>query len=151
MKTTTIIATALLLLAVSPGLRAQDPTDLEDVVLYTNSDVEKLEPLPTGQPWVDTSFDTEAWEFVSAFIASERDAVSATGTELGDALDLDFVPVAEERYDLIVPTSFRNDKKVEVVLELIRTNTDFHDLILSLGGYNLRDCGNVMYEQQKTN
>jgi hypothetical protein len=76
-KPTTIIATALLLLAVSPGLRAQDPTDLEDVVLYTNADVEKLEPLPTGQPLVDTSFDTEAWEFVSAFIASERAKITS--------------------------------------------------------------------------
>ncbi len=68
-----------------------------------------------------------------------------------NALDLDFVPVAEERYDLIVPTSFQNDLKVDAVLKLIKTNDEFHDLILSLGGYNLRDCGNVMYEQQKTN
>jgi len=64
-----------------------------------------------------------------------------------NALDLDFIPVAEERYDLIVPNSFQDEHKIKATLELIRTSDDFHDIILSLGGYNLRDCGKVMYEQ----
>ncbi len=64
-----------------------------------------------------------------------------------NALDLDFVPIAEERYDLIVPGQHIEDTKVTTVLELIRTNKVFHDAILALGGYNLRDCGKVMYEQ----
>ncbi|MDP3479728.1 MAG: substrate-binding domain-containing protein, partial [Desulfoprunum sp.] len=63
------------------------------------------------------------------------------------ALDLDFVPVAEERYDLIIPKQFLHDSKVASVLELIRTNTEFHKKIIALGGYELRDCGTVMYEQ----
>lgn len=63
------------------------------------------------------------------------------------ALKLDFVPVAEERYDLIIPTEFFDDEKIVKMLELIRTNKDFHDRILSLGGYDLRDCGKIMYEQ----
>ncbi len=64
-----------------------------------------------------------------------------------NALDLDFVPVAEERYDLVVPISFLREKKMNIMLELIRTNTDFHENIITLGGYNLRDCGKIMYEQ----
>ena len=64
-----------------------------------------------------------------------------------NALGLDFVPIALERYDLIVPGLHLHDSKVASVLELIRTNTVFHDAILALGGYNLRDCGKVMYEQ----
>ncbi len=63
------------------------------------------------------------------------------------ALGLDFVPVAEERYDLIIPKQFLEDSKVASVLKLIRTNTDFHKKILALGGYELRDCGRVMYQQ----
>jgi putative molybdopterin biosynthesis protein len=63
------------------------------------------------------------------------------------ALNLDFVPVAEERYDLIVPKQFLDDPKVASVLDLIRTNSDFHKKILLLGGYELRDCGKIMYEQ----
>ena len=64
-----------------------------------------------------------------------------------NALDLDFIPVAEERYDLIVPNSFQGDPKIKTTLELISTNTGFHDSIIKLGGYDLRDCGKVMYEQ----
>jgi putative molybdopterin biosynthesis protein len=63
------------------------------------------------------------------------------------ALDLDFVPVAEERYDLIVPKRFLEDTKIVSILELIRTNQAFRERIVALGGYELRDCGKVMYEQ----
>jgi putative molybdopterin biosynthesis protein len=64
------------------------------------------------------------------------------------ALDLDFIPVAEERYDLIIPEEFYTDYRVESLLRQIRKNTDFHRKILQLGGYNLRDCGKIMYEQK---
>lgn len=64
-----------------------------------------------------------------------------------NALNLDFVPIAEERYDLIIPKTYLNDTKVKALLELIRGNSSFKQSVLDLGGYNLRDCGQVMYEQ----
>ena len=64
-----------------------------------------------------------------------------------NALDLDFVPIAEERYDLIVPQAFLQDPKIVCLLDLIRNDIDFKNRVLTLGGYNLRDCGTVMYEQ----
>ncbi len=63
------------------------------------------------------------------------------------ALGLDFVPVAEERYDLIIPEEFFTDNKIETMLDLILKDTQFHDKIVALGGYNLRDCGSIMYSQ----
>lgn len=64
-----------------------------------------------------------------------------------NALKLDFVPIAEERYDLIIPRAFIDNRKVVTLLDLIRNDNDFKDSVLKLGGYNLRDCGEVMYEQ----
>lgn len=64
-----------------------------------------------------------------------------------NALDLDFIPVAEERYDIIIPTKFVDEKKVTTFLNLIRTNNSFQKAILALGGYDLRDCGEVVYKQ----
>ena len=81
-------------------------------------------------------------------------AVASTSVDAGMgiraaavALGLDFIPVAEERYDLIVPKKFLDDPKVIKVLDLIRNGEEFHNKILALGGYNLRDTGKVLYEQ----
>ena len=64
-----------------------------------------------------------------------------------NALGLDFVPVAEERYDLIVPQQYAGDPKIAAILNLIEGDLAFHTAILALGGYNLRDSGKIMYEQ----
>ncbi len=63
------------------------------------------------------------------------------------ALDLDFIPVAEERYDVIVPAAFARDRRVCAALELVGGDREFQQKIVGLGGYNLRDTGVVMYEQ----
>lgn len=62
------------------------------------------------------------------------------------ALGLDFVPVAEERYDLIIPVAFIDEPKIKATLDLLN-NRSFRSDIEKLGGYNLRDCGTVVYKQ----
>jgi putative molybdopterin biosynthesis protein len=64
-----------------------------------------------------------------------------------NALDIDFLPIAEERYDLLVPLQHQDDPKIATILDLIGNDRNFHTAILALGGYNLRDCGKIMYEQ----
>jgi len=63
------------------------------------------------------------------------------------ALDLSFIPVAEERYDLIIPEKYADDTKIQALLNLIRNDQDFHDEVMQLGGYSLRDSGKVVYQQ----
>lgn len=63
------------------------------------------------------------------------------------ALGQDFIPVTEERYDLIIPSIFLEDEKIISLLQLIRENNELKQEIEGLGGYNLRDCGKVIYEQ----
>jgi len=63
------------------------------------------------------------------------------------ALDLDFIPVAEERYDLILPKAFLRDSRVVALLQTIRESAEFRRIVEKLGGYDLRDCGRIMYEQ----
>jgi putative molybdopterin biosynthesis protein len=58
------------------------------------------------------------------------------------ALDLDFVPLARERYDLIFPEGVR-DHKIATLLELIREE-GFKQKILGLGGYETTLTGRVM-------
>jgi len=63
------------------------------------------------------------------------------------ALHLDFVPVAKERYDLIIPAAHRYDPKVERLLAIIEHDRDFRQTVESLGGYDLKDCGRIFYRQ----
>lgn len=63
------------------------------------------------------------------------------------ALGLDFVPVAEERYDLIMPMAHSEELRLQVFLSLIGDNEDFKKAAEALGGYSLRDCGQILYQQ----
>ena len=63
-----------------------------------------------------------------------------------NALGLDFVPVAEERYDLIIPKAYLADPRILAILDLLNHSQEFHQAILALGGYSLRDCGKVLYD-----
>jgi len=59
------------------------------------------------------------------------------------ALGLDFAPLARERYDLLIPTRFLDDPRIEAVLGLIRT-PEFKARIQGLGGYETTFTGMIM-------
>lgn len=61
------------------------------------------------------------------------------------ALELDFVPIARERYDLLIPAEFWTTPYISLLLAIIKT-TEFKNTVQSLGGYDLRDAGQVIYE-----
>jgi len=61
------------------------------------------------------------------------------------ALGLDFVPVVEERYDLCIPVDFYDTPYISRLLEVM-AEPAFQDEVRSLGGYDLRDCGKIMYD-----
>ncbi len=59
------------------------------------------------------------------------------------ALDLDFVPLARERYDLIIPEVHQEDPKIQTLLQLIRSE-DFQAKVRDLGGYETYLTGQIM-------
>jgi molybdenum cofactor synthesis domain-containing protein len=58
------------------------------------------------------------------------------------ALNLDFIPVSRERYDLVVPTDLLNDHRIQLLLEIIRSS-EFIEQVLLLGGYETEETGKV--------
>ena len=56
------------------------------------------------------------------------------------ALDLDFVPVATEQYDLVIPEEFLPDEKIRILLEVIKGDS-FKSKVLALGGYGVDRSG----------
>ena len=59
------------------------------------------------------------------------------------ALGLDFIPVTRERYDLVIPTAFLNDPRIELLLEIVRSE-DFKSKVLEMGGYEVEETGKVL-------
>ncbi len=59
------------------------------------------------------------------------------------ALDLDFVPLALERYDLVVRAEHEDDVRVGAVLEILGMD-EFKEKIRALGGYETEMTGMVM-------
>jgi len=62
------------------------------------------------------------------------------------ALDLDFIPVAKERYDLAVPRIFLETLMLQNLLAIIREDTEFREMVTNLGGYDVSDMGKVIFE-----
>lgn len=59
------------------------------------------------------------------------------------ALNLDFIPIAEERYDLAIPEEFLSFEGIQLILRVISSDK-FKGIVRSLGGYNTRDMGKIM-------
>ena len=61
------------------------------------------------------------------------------------AMGLDFVPVAEERYDLLMSRRFFDSVEGNDLLELIRSDS-FRSDVEALGGCSCRESGRIVYE-----
>jgi putative molybdopterin biosynthesis protein len=56
------------------------------------------------------------------------------------AMGLDFIPIARERYDVIIPSIYFEDEKVLKVIETIRSD-EFKRTALQMGGYDVSRTG----------
>jgi putative molybdopterin biosynthesis protein len=59
------------------------------------------------------------------------------------ALNLDFVPLARERYDLLIPRAHCNDPKIQTLLTMIGQEST-RQQIQDLGGYETTLTGQIM-------
>ena len=58
------------------------------------------------------------------------------------ALNIDFIPVLKEQYDLVIPSSFVDDPKIQLLIDITRSK-DFRDRVKGLGGYNPAKSGDL--------
>ena len=59
------------------------------------------------------------------------------------ALNLDFIPVVTEQYDLIIPEEYFEWENIQVLLETISTK-EFKDRVEALGGYSTEKTGEII-------
>ncbi|MBN2046043.1 MAG: molybdopterin biosynthesis protein [Anaerolineales bacterium] len=73
---------------------------------------------------------------VGAAVASGRADCGMGIAAAAAALELDFIPLYEERYDLVVPETHYQSQLLSPLWDLL-DQPDFHKAILSLPGYNI--------------
>jgi putative molybdopterin biosynthesis protein len=62
------------------------------------------------------------------------------------ALDLDFIPIANERFDLIIPNEYCSTEAIGALCRSLGLD-EFKSAITRMGGYETCDTGKVMYER----
>jgi molybdenum cofactor synthesis domain-containing protein len=80
---------------------------------------------------------------VAMAVTSARADVGMGIMAAAQALNLDFIPVARERYDLVLPEELLLDERIIMLLEIIRSSA-FIEQVLALGGYEVEESGKLV-------
>jgi len=96
------------------------------------------------EPSEINGYEQEEFTHIAAAIAVGRgSADAALGIEAAaKATEVDFIPVTEERYDLILFEEDLQDKRIEYLISLLR-NKETQKKIEKLGGYKTEKTGNI--------
>ncbi len=89
-------------------------------------------------------------EFTHMTVASAV-ASSAADAGLGiyaaaKALNLDFIPIVTEQYDIIIPQKYFASPDISSLLETVRS-AEFKKRVKALGGYHTKLTGNIIFKQ----
>jgi putative molybdopterin biosynthesis protein len=87
-------------------------------------------------------FDNEEYTHmaVASTIASGKADAGMGILPAARAMDLDFIPIAKESYDLIIPSMHFEDAKIQKVIETI-CSVEFKKMVLKMGGYDISKTG----------
>jgi len=61
------------------------------------------------------------------------------------ALDLEFIPMTQEQYDIIIPSEILDSPNIRIILETIKSD-DFRERVFALGGYDPSKSGQFWTE-----
>lgn len=82
---------------------------------------------------------------VAASVASGRADCGLGIAAAAQALDLDFIPLFQERYDLVIPKPFAEDDLLAPLFGLL-ADSDFRKAVSQLPGYDVSVMGTVILE-----
>jgi putative molybdopterin biosynthesis protein len=82
---------------------------------------------------------------VAAAIASGRADCGLGIAAAAQALDLEFIPLFQERYDLVIPKKFAEDDLLAPLFGLL-SERHFREAVAQLPGYDVSVMGTVVLE-----
>lgn len=85
---------------------------------------------------------------VAAAVASGAADAAMGILAAAKAFNLDFIPLTKERYDLCIPLEYWELPQIKLLLEVIRS-AEFRRQAEKLGGYDLSQCGQVVWASKQ--
>ena len=76
-----------------------------------------------------------------------RESIADTGIaiySIARVFSLDFIPLAEEDYDLLVTKEFTEDRRFKLLMDMVNSN-EFRQRLEKLGGYNTKETGRIKF------
>lgn len=99
---------------------------------------------PSGITGYDRIAHTHMEVALEVFSGAADAAVGIYAT--AKLLDLDFIPLATERFDLIIPSDIFAGATVKALREVLNS-AEFKSNIARMGGYETHETGKIMYER----
>jgi len=84
---------------------------------------------------------------IATAVASGRADCGLGIAAAAQALDLDFIPLFQERYDLVIPKQFADDELLAPLFDVL-ADSHFCGLVSKLKGYDVSVMGNVILEDE---
>ncbi|MED4654446.1 substrate-binding domain-containing protein [Bacillus pseudomycoides] len=82
---------------------------------------------------------------VASQIANRKADVGIGTEKVAQIVNVDFIPLMEEQYDLVILKNKENEQLIEAVKEILQS-TEFQNELRAIGGYDISKTGQIIYE-----
>ncbi|WP_242145379.1 MULTISPECIES: helix-turn-helix transcriptional regulator [unclassified Bacillus cereus group] len=82
---------------------------------------------------------------VASQIASGKANVGVGAEKVAQIVNVDFIPLMKEQYDLVILKNKENEQLIEAVKDILQS-IEFQNELLAIGGYDVRKTGQIIYE-----
>ncbi|MDZ5606930.1 helix-turn-helix transcriptional regulator [Bacillus pseudomycoides] len=82
---------------------------------------------------------------VASQIANGKADVGVGSEKVAQIVNVDFIPLMKEQYDLIILKNKENEQLIEAVKEILQS-LEFQNELRAIGGYDISKTGQIIYE-----
>ncbi|WP_090694034.1 substrate-binding domain-containing protein [Bacillus sp. 166amftsu] len=82
---------------------------------------------------------------IASQIANGKADVGVGSEKVAQIVNVDFIPLMKEQYDLVILKNKENEQFIEAVKEILQS-TEFQNELRAIGGYDISNTGQIIYE-----
>lgn len=82
---------------------------------------------------------------IASQIANGKADVGVGSEKVAQIVNVDFIPLMKEQYDLVILKNKENEQLIEAVKEILQS-TEFQNELRAIGGYDISNTGQIIYE-----